>query len=141
MSSVDIFGRQLSNKNYITEGKSNGRGEIRRGPPGEGFKFTKDGHYDIEEKRLCNIADAYDSNDAVSKKIALSMIENETKHLVSITKILKDSDKHNTEVISQLTIKLNTLEKSAEKSRLEFEELSTRVNSIFLYLKEKFGIQ
>ncbi|XP_015123443.1 uncharacterized protein LOC107045636 [Diachasma alloeum] len=30
-----------------------------RRPPGEGFKVTSDGHYDMDHRRLCNLADSY----------------------------------------------------------------------------------
>lgn len=109
MSSVDIFGRQLSKKRkYILDGQR------RRGPPGEGFKFTTDGHYDIDGKKLCHIADAEDMNDAVSKKVALSMIMKETETLFSfIMKLLEDSEKQNNRIINQLAIKLDALEKKS----------------------------
>ena len=105
MSSVDIFGRQLLKKRkYSLDGQ-------RRGPPGEGFKFTTDGHYDIAGKKLCHIADAEDVNDAVSKKVALSMISNEIENLFSIIiKLLDDSEKRNVRIINQLAIKLDALE-------------------------------
>lgn len=53
--SVDIFGR--------------GSGEHSqglRGPPGKGFKLTADEQYDIERKRLCNVAEPINSGDAVN---------------------------------------------------------------------------
>lgn len=53
--SVDVFGRNLKRE----EGAS-------RGPPGIGYKMTATGQYDIEKKRLCNVADPQDSNDAVN---------------------------------------------------------------------------
>jgi len=138
MSSVDIFGRQLSNKRkYSIGGKSDG--DAMRGPPGEGFKFTEDGNYDIAEKKLCHIADAQDMNDAVSKKVALSMIKNETNNLLRIMQ--EDSEKYNTEVISKLTIKVNTLQESVEKSRHKLDELSTEVASISHYLTENLRVR
>ena len=39
------------------------------GPPGIGFKLTSDGNYDIDGKRLTNVADSTDDNDAVSLKV------------------------------------------------------------------------
>ena len=38
------------------------------GPPGIGFKLTGDGNYDIDGKRLTNVADSTDDNDAVNFK-------------------------------------------------------------------------
>lgn len=52
MSSVDVFGRYLLRSKQST-----------RGPPGIGYKHTTDGHYDIEEKRLCNIGNPVENSD------------------------------------------------------------------------------
>ena len=40
-----------------------------QGQPGVGFKLTDDGNYDIDGKRLTNLADSTDDNDAVSLKV------------------------------------------------------------------------
>ena len=61
--SVDIFGRQLGEFTR-SHGHSN-----TRGPPGIGFKLTADNQFDIDEKRLCNIGDPVDENDAISLKV------------------------------------------------------------------------
>lgn len=45
--SVDKFGRHESS--FIQE--------VLRGPPGEGFQLTLDGHYDLKGKRMCHVAD------------------------------------------------------------------------------------
>ena len=52
--SVDIFGR------HIDQAKSAG------GPPGVGYKVTTEGQYDIDNKRLCNVAEPNEINDAVN---------------------------------------------------------------------------
>lgn len=41
----------------------------QRGLPGVGFKLTDAGNYDIDGKRLTNVADSIDDSDAVSLKI------------------------------------------------------------------------
>ena len=41
----------------------------QRGLPGVGFKLTDDGDYDIDGKRLTNVADSIDDSDAVSLKV------------------------------------------------------------------------
>lgn len=38
------------------------------GLPGIGFKLTDDGNFDIDEKRLTDVADPIDDGDAVTKK-------------------------------------------------------------------------
>ena len=52
---VDVFGRQLGSKKKT----------FNRGPPGAGYKFTSSGDYDIDGKRLCNIAPPIKPFDAV----------------------------------------------------------------------------
>lgn len=59
--SVDVFGR-------ILEGRKT---SVIKGSPGIGYKLTKDNHYDIDSKRLCNIADPQESGDAVNKRFLL----------------------------------------------------------------------
>ena len=43
-------------------------GKGPRGPAGAGFKLTSDGNYDLENKKLTNVADATQQNEAVKKK-------------------------------------------------------------------------
>lgn len=52
---VDVFGRRL------VESK-----EVHRGPPGVGFSVTASGDFDIENKRLCNVAEAQNDSDATN---------------------------------------------------------------------------
>lgn len=71
--SVDIFGR--------------GSGELSqsvkavRGPPGVGFKYTDDQQYDVEKKRLCNVAEPIKQEDAVTLRRLLNELS-ELKHMV-----------------------------------------------------------
>lgn len=53
--SVDVFGRQ-----WIREK------EVYRGPAGIGFTVTTSGDFDIENKLLCNVAEAENDSDAVN---------------------------------------------------------------------------
>lgn len=55
--SIDVFGRLLV-----------GQKEIFKGPPGVGFELTREGDFDIQNKKLCNIANAEDEKDAVNLK-------------------------------------------------------------------------
>ena len=54
--SVDVFGHHLDKKETVG----------RTGPPGNGFKLTDEGHYDLENKRLCNVGVPMDHDDAIS---------------------------------------------------------------------------
>lgn len=53
---VDKFGRHESSFAH----------DILRGPPGEGFELTPDGHYDLKRKRVCNLADPMNNEEAVN---------------------------------------------------------------------------
>lgn len=61
--SVDKFGRHAV---------SSGKGE--RGPKGEGYNFTTDGDYDVQNKRLCNVLSAKEEVDAVNLGNVKSLI-------------------------------------------------------------------
>lgn len=56
--SVDKFGRQ-SNSRLRTAGQ--------RGPPGVGFNVTESGDYDIDKKRLTNVAAPLHDTDATNR--------------------------------------------------------------------------
>lgn len=63
--SVDVFGRQLIREK-----------EVHRGPRGIGFSVTTSGDFDIENKLLCNVAEAKSDLDAVNlKHVKQLMIE------------------------------------------------------------------
>ena len=77
--SVDVFGRQL--------GGTGGS----RGPPGIGYKLTSDGQYNIDNKRLCNVAEPTQSGDAVNLETLQRIVGMEMKSVHEvIAKIRKD---------------------------------------------------
>ena len=60
----------LNNFEKYTENDCRVRGQSgREGIDGIGFKLTGDGNYDIDGKRLTNVAESIDDNDAVSLKV------------------------------------------------------------------------
>ena len=71
------------------------------GKPGVGYKLTADGNFDIDTKRLTNLAESVDDNDAVSLKVLKehTQVSQNNYHLQPSFKIYKDfGDK------SQLTV-------------------------------------
>ena len=71
------------------------------GVPGVGYKLTADGNFDIDKKRLTNVAESVDDNDAVSLKVLKehTQISQNNYHLQPSFKIYKEfGDK------SQLTV-------------------------------------
>ena len=57
----------LNNFEKYTDKDCNVKGQVGR--DGIGFKLTDDGNYDIDGKRLTNVADSIDDSDAVSLKV------------------------------------------------------------------------
>ena len=89
----------LNNFEKYTYKDCNVRGQAGR--DGIGFKLTGDGNYDIDGKRLINLAESVDDNDAVSLKVLKehTQISQNNYHLQPSFKIYKEfGDK------SQLTV-------------------------------------
>ena len=85
--SVDVFGRNLE------------RVGGSRGPLGVGFKVTSDGQYDIDNKRLCNVAEPNQSgDDAINLGILQRIIKMEIRSLYEVTAKLR-ADLDNLDVI------------------------------------------
>ena len=68
--SVDKFGRH---RNPFAGGS--GGGGVVKGLQGEGFKLTPDGHFDISNKLLRNVASAITDDDAVNLKTLNTAVE------------------------------------------------------------------
>lgn len=68
--SIDVFGRQLVHA------------DAPRGPPGLGFKLTSDGNFDLENRKLCNVDNATEQDDAVNLKSVKKMINQEAEKIV-----------------------------------------------------------
>ena len=62
------------------------------GPSGVGYKLTADGNFDIDTKRLTNVAESVDDNDAVSLKVLKehTQISQNNYHLQPSFKIYKE---------------------------------------------------
>ena len=89
----------LNNFENYTDKDCNVKGKAGR--DGIGFKLTGDGNYDIDGKRLTNLAESVDDNDAVSLKVLKehTQVSQNNYHLQPSFKIYKDfGDK------SQLTV-------------------------------------
>ena len=89
----------LNNFEKYTDKDCNVRGSAGR--DGIGFKLTADGNYDIDGKRLTNLAESVDDNDAVSLKVLKehTQVSQNNYHLQPSFKIYKEfGDK------SQLTV-------------------------------------
>ena len=67
----------ISNDNIHNPHTSNtGATQGQRGPPGVGFKLTSDGNYDVDNKKLTNVATPTSNADAATKKYTDDHITN-----------------------------------------------------------------
>ena len=68
--SIDVFGRHFKRAQTAT-----------RGPPGIGFKITPEGHYDMDNKRLLNVAEAKEQNDAVNLNLLQRLVQQKIRRV------------------------------------------------------------
>ena len=92
MVSIDVFGQQLR-KSVI----------VRQGAPGLGFTLTIDGQYDMDNKRLCNVAYPKDSRDAASLESVYQIVQ---EAILSQNQETYSSIKENTFMIKALESKV-----------------------------------
>ena len=90
--SVDAFGRTLKDSKVV------------RGPPGVGYKLTSEGDYDLDYKKLCNVADPSESGDAINLKFLI-------KSLGEISK-----------TVSEIKDQIDNLNKDLKIHRSEIDE-------------------
>lgn len=90
--SVDIFGRGSSELSQNVKSI--------RGPPGVGFKLTSEDQFDIEKKRLCNVGEPLNKEDAVNLKRlqkAIKSVRNEIEEQkIRINALSESFEKHDT---------------------------------------------
>lgn len=98
--SIDLFGRKL------------GSSENSRGPPGAGFIFTSDGHFNIESRRLTNIQEAVDPNDAVNLKTVKSLIQAEIDSINFLLRKVVNTVEHNKHKLALLETKIENYKSS-----------------------------
>lgn len=114
--SVDVFGRQLSDQSVSTMPGP-------RGPPGDGFKRTADGQYDMESKRLCNIGDPMDIDDAVTLSRMQGVVQQEVHLMHNVTSALQNNVNNHTMMIQGIESKFDTYKRS---QLTEYQKLQDR---------------
>ena len=95
-----MFGRSLGSN-------SSNSSSISRGPPGIGFKLTADGQFDLERKRLCNVATATHLNDAINLETLQFALQSIEKKIIirvgtEINKFEKLVEDHRDEIDKEL---------------------------------------
>lgn len=93
--------------------------KVLRGPPGEGFQLTHDGNYDLKRKRLCNLADPINNEDATNLKTIRTITLNcetvdgifdaKNKRIQNIASAIADTDAVNREFVLR---EINKLKKN-----------------------------
>ena len=99
--SIDIFGRH-----------SKQAGNSSRSPGGIGFMVTSEGNFDIDGKRLCNVAKAEQKNDAVNLQLIQDLIKKETDTIYDVIASLRTEILHDDMMIDALEITVNKKSKN-----------------------------
>lgn len=100
--SIDKFGRHVKSANL---------GNIMRGPKGEGFHLTNDGNYDIQNKKISNVAKATEPMDVVN----LNLLESK----------LIDLD---TNVLGGFRVQLTNVENKINNNTTEFNKIKNALS-------------
>ena len=113
--SIDVFGRRLS------------RAAGSRGPPGIGYKLTNDGQFDLENKRLCNVAPANELNDVVNLDTLQRIVRIEIRGVTDVTSRIRTEldnlhaviDAHRHEIdakITQIMLEIDDIKDTVEQN-------------------------
>lgn len=113
--SIDVFGRKLT--------QSDGS----RGPSGIGFKLTDDGQFDLENKRLCLVADAADLQDVVNVQVLRKVLSDE---LGKFFEIVKAQKKEVDEISSSTKLIFEDIEKKLKNINKNISKLSTKIETV-----------
>lgn len=120
--SLDVFGRKLAGS------------QASRGPPGIGFQLTEDGNFNLENKRLCNIAIPTQPNDAVSLLSLKTILQSEINILSSkITGIIQDINQYkdqNRQFEIELNKKIRDLQHLSYQNSSRIDSLTNQLNSM-----------
>ena len=112
--SIDVFGRQFKRAEAVS-----------LGPPGIGFKLTLDEQYDIENKKLCNVAEAQDTNDAVNLNLIQRMIQKEMQTIYDVTATLRNEIMNNNVMIKNME---NFTNNTTKVLKIDLESLKELVS-------------
>ena len=111
--SIDVFGRHSKRVRAAD-----------RGPPGIGFKITPEGHYDTDNKRLLNVAEAKEQNDAVNLNLLQRLVQQEMKIIYDVIASLRTEVVNNFQLIGALD---NSIKKSIKTVKIDSDALQALV--------------
>jgi len=119
VKTIDKFGR----------GVESGSRSLLRGPPGVGFKHTRNGHFDIEGKLLTNVGEPKNDSDAVTKKYVVGEVHRLRTQIAAI--INKDIIDHFKKDMKNLEAKSNMLESKIKKEIYErMADFESRISQL-----------
>ena len=136
MSGVNIFGEPLQLNENLTP---------QRGPAGVGFRYLDAiGNFDINKKRLANVASPIDHYDAINKeysdnymneiKALISDVEREQNYYIGLLKNLKidynDFKKSYQVDQNKLNSKIKSIDEFLERIYQEYIVLNTKYNEL-----------
>lgn len=120
--SLDVFGRSFKKiENSI------------RGPPGVGFKYTTEGNFNVENKKLCNVAEALSEGDATNLSLVKKIVSTEVNEIYKILGSMRSDILNN-------NIKIIRLEDSVNKYMHNLK-ISIERNIEWLTLNKEFLTQ
>ena len=125
--SVDVFGRQLEKSGTVSN----------RGPPGVGFKITAEGQYDMDNKRLVNLSDPVDQNDAATVKIMQNAIQQEVRLVYQVTAALRSDVDDTTIMIQSLEARFRENSKNYLINAETVQDLATRNAQLISHIDER----
>lgn len=131
--SVDVFGRQLTSRSVNKHFGGGGS----RGPPGNGFKMTVDGQYDIDKRRLCNIADPIEQNDAISAQVMQNFVQQELRVNYQMMSSLQNTVDSHDIMIHSLQSKLEDKMKQQLIAFDTLQELVTHNSQLIVHLEDR----
>lgn len=105
--SINKFGSSAA----ITSGCSAGSGI--RGPRGYGYKLNANGHFDLENRKLCNVHTPTDPNDACNKLYVDDCFQKQTADIVASRALIEAT--LNTNIASNKS-RLDKLEQETQQS-------------------------
>ena len=111
--SIDVFGRHSKRAQTAS-----------RGPPGIGFKITPEGHYDMDNKRLLNVAEAKEQKDAVNLNLLQRLVQQEMKIIYDVIASLRTEVVNNFQLIDALD---NSIKKSIKTVKIDSDALQELV--------------
>ena len=121
--SVDAFGRTLKDSKVV------------RGPSGVGYKLTSEGDYDLDYKKLCNVADPSESGDAINLKFLIKSLGEISKTVSEIKdqidNLNKDLKIHRSEIDNlnkDLKIHRSEIDENVITLGLRIQEINEKSN-------------